>query len=424
MNSTLISSQHDCLGRRQHLGPPHAANTLWSVLSVCVAAIALLVPLRFARANDRGPVVVDPRRAGSDYLYQGEYVDYVSRGYRRQPVGVQVVAQGDGTFQVVRLNGGLPGSGWDRQRRETAPGTRRGRFARAEDETSQALVLPREVWLYDSRGVRRGVLRKTFRRSPTLGAAPPAGAEVLFDGTSTEHFQKARMTDDGLLAEGAVTKRPVRDFFLHVEFRTPFMPGARGQARGNSGIYIQQRYEVQILDSFGLEGVENECGALYKTRRPDVNMCLPPLVWQTYDILFRAARFDAAGNKTENARITVRHNGVLIHNNVEIPNKTGAGRREGPEPRPIVFQNHHNPVRFRNIWIVHRGPSADRQPNRPSLQQLTQRRTPLPEYGQSIDFAAWSRREPKQNERDSRRFALLAAGAAAASTAAPGQQVR
>jgi hypothetical protein len=175
---------------------------------------------------------------------------------------------------------------------------------------------------------------------------------VLFDGSTPVNLQDASVTDDGLLAPGASTATPVRDFQMHLEFRTPYMPYARGQARGNSGVYIQRRYEVQILDSFGLEGEANECGGLYKQRRPDLNMCLPPLAWQTYDIYFTAARWRADGAKIANARITVLHNAVAVHDGYELTDKTGAGRPEGPEDLPIHFQDHGNPVRFRNIWIV------------------------------------------------------------------------
>ena len=130
------------------------------------------------------------------------------------------------------------------------------------------------------------------------------------------------------------------------------MPYARGQGRGNSGVYIQQRYEVQILDSFGLDGVANECGGVYRQQAPDVNMCLPPLSWQTYDIHFTAARWNSASHKIANARLTVYHNGEPIHLNRELPEKTGAGQKESPDPRPIHFQHHGNPVHFRNVWIV------------------------------------------------------------------------
>jgi hypothetical protein len=215
-----------------------------------------------------------------------------------------------------------------------------------------AITDGRSASVYSSDGRLRGTLAKRQRVSPTLGAAPPRNALVLFDGTSADQFNGAKITADGLLDVGGVTKVPVRDFRLHLEFRLPYMPYATSQGRGNSGVYIQQRYEVQILDSFGLAGVANECGGLYRLQAPDVNMCLPPLVWQTYDIWFTAARFDDAGNKIANARITLLHNGVAVHNQREIPSKTGAGKLEGPEPFPILLQNHNNPVRFRNIWIV------------------------------------------------------------------------
>ena len=133
----------------------------------------------------------------------------------------------------------------------------------------------------------------------------------------------------------------------------PLMPAARGQGRANSGCYMQGRYEVQILDSFGLSGENNECGGIYTIAKPSVNMCLPPLTWQTYDVDYTAAKFDADKKKTANAKLTVRHNGVLIHENVELPKGTTAAPvAEGPEPGPIYIQDHGNPIRFRNIWLV------------------------------------------------------------------------
>jgi hypothetical protein len=134
----------------------------------------------------------------------------------------------------------------------------------------------------------------------------------------------------------------------------PYQPYDRGQGRGNSGIYLQGRYEVQMLDSFGLEGKDNECGGIYEIRDPDLNMCFPPLQWQTYDIEFRQAEFDQRGKKTAPAQLTVRHNGVLIHKDVEVPRTTRAAPvgQEGPSHEFIHLQDHGNPVRYRNIWVV------------------------------------------------------------------------
>ncbi|MDP6359012.1 MAG: DUF1080 domain-containing protein, partial [Planctomycetota bacterium] len=127
---------------------------------------------------------------------------------------------------------------------------------------------------------------------------------------------------------------------------------ARGQGRGNSGFYQVDHYEVQVLDSFGLEGKNNECGGIYKNADPKVNMCFPPLTWQTYDVDFTNAVV-VNGKKEKKAVITLRHNGVIVHDNVEVRGPTGGSRRE-PEgtPGPIKFQGHGNPLQYRNIWIL------------------------------------------------------------------------
>jgi len=108
---------------------------------------------------------------------------------------------------------------------------------------------------------------------------------------------------------------------------------------------------LQVLDSFGLEGKDNECGGIYSISQPDVNMCFPPLAWQTYDIDFTAARY-TNGEKTSNARVTIRHNGVLIHDDRELAHGTPGRNGEGPDLDSLFLQNHGNPVVFRNIWVL------------------------------------------------------------------------
>jgi hypothetical protein len=306
----------------------------------------------------RKPAVTDIKFVDADYAFQGEYV-----GSRRdQPTGVwcrtglQVIARGSGRFEAVLYRGGLPGAGWDGQTKTKLSGELAAGALVLRDEAQTITCDGTAVLVHDGRGAEVGRLEKMQRVSPTLGASPPPGAIILFDGTSTAEFEDARLSDEGLLEVGPVTKRAYGDFRMHLEFRLPYMPYATGQGRANSGVYIQRRYEVQVLDSFGLDGAFNECGALYRQQPPGCNMCFPPLTWQTYDIWFTASRWDAEGNKCAGARITLWHNGVPVHCDYEITNKTGAGKPEGPERLPILLQNHGNPVVFRNIWIVEETP--------------------------------------------------------------------
>ncbi len=273
-----------------------------------------------------------------DFGVQGEYVG--------PALGLQVVASGNNDFELVLFTGGLPGAGWN-----GVPPVRTEGDAELVADT-----------------VKRKGLKRIERRSPTLGAKAPAGALVLFDGSKqsiTERWESgAESTDDGLLIQGATSKDKFRDYTLHLEFRTPFQPKASGQGRGNSGVYHQGRYETQILDSFGLEGKNNETGGIYQVRDPDTNLCFPPLSWQTYDIEFTAARFDPSGKKTSNAILTVRLNGVVVQRDVPVPSITAAApNKENESDGPIHLQDHGNPVRYRNIWVLPR--DAERESLRP-----------------------------------------------------------
>ncbi len=334
--------------------------------SRCCAGIFLLafcLPLIAADGKD-GPVYTDIQEVDSDYQFQGEY-----RGWQRsrptgrssEPVAIQVIALGEGKFAGTKYYGGLPGEGWFGGTRYELQGGMTGDVVTLRNDDYEVVLEKSGATIMTKDGRRAGELKKMMRISPTMGTAPPPGAVVLFDGTSTDQFKNAKMTEDGLLIAGTETKDSFDSFRLHAEFRLPYKPMARGQGRGNSGFYLQSRYEVQVLDSFGLVGVENECGALYKTRRPDFNMCFPPLQWQTYDIDLTSPTFDEKANKLSNMKISVWHNGVLIHNNADIPNKTGGGKPEGPELLPTKLQDHGNPVVYRNIWIAPKRPDSKKE---------------------------------------------------------------
>ncbi len=299
-------------------------------------------------------IFLDPAKAGPDFAIQGEYVGEIPAGEETHKWGAQIVALGDGEFQLTGYQGGLPGAGWTSDRKKIHA---QGKLAKnvvvfiTEDDEEGARYEEGKLLALDD-GEVRGTLKKIERKSPTLGAKPPEGAIVLFDGSSANHFEEGEMTEEGLLLAGTASKMAFGDHALHVEFRTPFKPFARGQARGNSGVYLQSRYECQVLDSFGLKGLDNECGGIYQIQAPKVNMCLPPLSWQTYDIEFTAARYDAKGEKTRNARITIKHNGTVIHDDLELPHGTPGRLPEGPEKAPLYLQGHGNPVTYRNIWVM------------------------------------------------------------------------
>lgn len=209
-------------------------------------------------------------------------------------------------------------------------------------------------------------MKKYNYESPTMGATPPENAIVLFDGANFDAWDNADgwvLTDDGAMmvtpdAGDLVSKQKFKDVKLHVEFRTPFQPKERGQGRGNSGVFVQDEYEVQVLDSFGLEGYYNECGALYKVSAPYVNAALPPTHWQTYDITYRAARFNDDGSVKEYPRMTVLHNGYVIQKDQEIPQITAWKEKDRLKPPPtkpghIKLQSHGSHyVQYRNVWVV------------------------------------------------------------------------
>ena len=207
----------------------------------------------------------------------------------------------------------------------------------------------------------------------TPGAAStdaPSDAIVLFDGTSLDAWQlpdgkPAGWKLDTPAAKGAgmtmaggsiITKKNFGSCQIHLEFATPTNPTGSGQDRGNSGVYLQGRYEVQVLDSFKSETYpDGQCAAVYKQHAPLVNACREPGQWQTYDIIFTAPRFSADGKLQSPAYLTVLHNGVLVQNHFPLEGTTAWDRppqyTAHAAKEPLVLQNHGNPVRYRNIWL-------------------------------------------------------------------------
>jgi hypothetical protein len=195
----------------------------------------------------------------------------------------------------------------------------------------------------------------------------PSDAIVLFDGKNFSNWEGDKNQPIGWTMEngamivkggsgGIKTKRGFGDCQMHIEFRTPAEVKGDGQGRGNSGIFLMGKYELQVLDNYNNKTyVNGQAGSMYKQLPPMVNACRPPGEWQTYDIIFTAPRFYDDGRLKSQARITVIHNGVLVQNNTTIWGSTeyigSPVYKKHSDKEPIFLQDHGNPTAFRNIWI-------------------------------------------------------------------------
>ena len=358
-------------------------NNMNKTLSALLVAAACLCGAEsmFGAPPKKGAyaTVKDAIAAGPDFRVQGEYEGTVG-GNAKNKIGVQVIALGGGEFQAVFLPGGLPGAGWDEKTKILCQGKLgkgkvvfapakgdRKYMAKPPEQFSATEKFPPEgqkpyVAVFTA-GLLTGKTdtgkaikaKKVLRKSTTLGAKPPSGATVLLaykpgKAPSLAEWNNPRWKtfNEGFMRNersGSIqTKKQFEGSWkLHVEFMSPFQPGQRSQGRGNSGVFPPGGREVQVLDSFGLAGRGNECGGIYSNDRPRINMCFPPLSWQTYDITYHPAAPAANGKKGQEAYYQVAHNGVIIHEKLNL----GGSRKGG-----LNFQDHGNPVSYRNVWIV------------------------------------------------------------------------
>jgi hypothetical protein len=208
--------------------------------------------------------------------------------------------------------------------------------------------------------------------TPGVSGSAPSDATVLFDGSNLDQWDGAEnwRIEDGVavpVSGGMVTKEGFGDCQLHVEWAAPEKVEGSGQGRGNSGIYLMGKYEVQVLDSYDNETYfDGQCGAIYKQSPPMVNACRKPGEWQTFDIVFETPRFAADGKLTKPGAVTVFHNGVVVQNHHVLQGSTAWDAAPAfeahPDKLPLHIQFHGNPVKFRNIWIRELHPIVGRKP--------------------------------------------------------------
>ena len=300
----------------------------------------------------RGAEPKVPQPTDIDFLIQGEYSGQVFAQTGETPVGVQVAALGKGKLSAVGYIGGLPGDGWDRSPLHGSKGEIKDGVAEIKSDEYSSTI-KNGLLAISVAQVKISELKKENRKSTSLGAKPPPGAIVLFDGSTAGNFENGKIDEEGLLLAGCTSKEKFGGGTLHVEFRVPYLPEAVGQERGNSGVFVQGRYEIQILDSFGEEASDKGCGAIFGLRAPDQNMSYPPFAWQTFDVELTEPKYEN-GKKVEGseAMVTVRHNGRPIHRRAKLLAATaGAPVAAGPDPGPIVLEDKGSAVRFQNIWF-------------------------------------------------------------------------
>jgi hypothetical protein len=323
----------------------------------CVAWVGLVGVVGVACLSGRTASAAAPSEADVQGLYEGTCKD--AKG--QQQIEARVVAWGHGAFKVFVRQA----LGEGKVAKITLDSKVEGDAVRFTGKAGDA-----EWTASYADGEIRGTcgpnatleLKRVVRESPTLGAKPPQGAVVLLDGKTFDEMTRPSLKDKTeqpwKITEGGAIEVPkggmnskqqfAGSLKLHVEMKIPLRSEARGQGRGNSGVYLPNGDEIQVLDSFGMTTYKGGgCGGLYAYKDPDLFdefslASLPPLQWQTYDVEYRVRQVD--GKPVGKPRVTVVHNGIKIHDNAELHNDARKGG--------FHFQDHGNPVEYRNIWVL------------------------------------------------------------------------
>lgn len=319
---------------------------------LCVILLSLLAVAsqRFSTAADGK--ILGP--ADPDFKVQGEYTGAATGpdGGPEIKVGVQVIALGGGKFHAVAYHGGLPGDGWDGGNKFEVDGQRQDGVVVFPNDQGRGEIKNGVLRIHAPAGEVLAELAKVERKSPTLGdplrQAPWCCSMARVGPSSTP----ARLRPRAIWPPGPPANANSEAASCTSSFSCRSCPRLAARTAAIAAATCKGGYEVQMLDSFGLTGENDECGGIYGVKSPDTNMAFPPLSWQTYDIDYTAARYEN-GKKVKNATITVMHNGVVVQKNVEVPNATRAAPvPEGPEPGPLYLQEHGNAVCYRNVWLV------------------------------------------------------------------------
>lgn len=369
----------------------------FSILGVILTALAsseVMAQPKGSAATERLAKLFDPKVIGIVASLQGEY----HGGTGAKKLGVQVVARGDDHFHALVFTGGLPGDGWDGKAYAFLDrgALKDGKVAfRSAPEAAEAIALMlSETGIEGTKAGDKVALTKVERKSPTLGQAAPSGAIILFGGKDLSEWQDRSEMEpstspvlyNGSLLAGLETKRKFKDYTLHLEFMHGFEPENIPWRRADSGVYLHQRYEVAIGDSFGFDfdltgwdgpvapsffaarllkgekfavfnGTKSKtppvmCGSIFRSAPKVPNYCYPPLAWQTLDIDFRAPRFDEAGKKTEPAMVSSKLNGLAVVDQQKVGGPTAHGAKGDVAEASIWLQGYQRTVLFRNIWLV------------------------------------------------------------------------